>query len=362
MATYAPFSARAAIPWPSHDDASRTQALWPAILHTALFFTLLTLGIRALPRVLRRPSAEPPKPIRCPPSGGVTLVDNRVRVGAVCLALSVAHTCIVSVWWTHSGETPERLVSAMLMCAVAVLVLLLVFYARLLESNRFLHRGLAPWPVALLVAVQVFVGACESYFSFFTPQHRDEQVIGRTASVRSNCLTASTIASALLLVSLSMVQQRPYFMRPLHGDAPEVTPAAAYADRCAASADDSTPLAPPRTVDSVQLVDTPEYSASWFSRLTFSWPNDLLAKGVRRQLEYTDLYRLDDKDMPAHAWRRYQTHRRDGRSLVTTLLITFAPELTIQCVLALVESVLLFSGPFFLQRILRSIDVLGSKP
>ncbi|KAJ2426196.1 hypothetical protein GGF41_002148, partial [Coemansia sp. RSA 2531] len=63
--------------------------------------------------------------------------------------------------------------------------------------------------------------------------------------------------------------------------------------------------------------------------------------------------------MPIPNWRRYQIHRKPGRSLLVTVLIVFAPELALQAVLALTNSILLFSGPFFLQRILRSIEVLG---
>ncbi|KAJ2894628.1 hypothetical protein IWW38_002516 [Coemansia aciculifera] len=41
------------------------------------------------------------------------------------------------------------------------------------------------------------------------------------------------------------------------------------------------------------------------------------------------------------------------------MLITFAPELLLMAVLALTAAILDFSGPFFLQRILRSIEILG---
>ncbi|KAJ1720913.1 hypothetical protein LPJ53_004512, partial [Coemansia erecta] len=376
MASYAfSLSSPATPPWTPHDDAFRTHTLWPAVLQAALGAALLTITAGILAKIFNRSSSSSrplnvlgsvgncPKPVSCPKTGAVQMVDNRARMGALAIAISVAQTAVIAIWWSRSRETPELLASVLLQCAIVVLTMLVVFYAKMLTSNRFLYRGLFPWLAPALVAVQLAVCTCESYFSFFTPLHRDESVIGWAASVRSNCLAGSTIASALLLLALSMVQQRPYFIRPLHGDASGVTPAAAYADRCTivSATDNSTPLAPPRTVDPAELVDTLEYSSSWFSRLSFSWPNDLLGKGVRRQLEYTDLYRLDDKDMPAHAWRRFQRHRRDGRSLITTLLITFAPELSLQCVLALAESVLQFSGPFFLQRILRSIDVLGSK-
>ncbi|KAJ2441289.1 hypothetical protein GGI03_008422, partial [Coemansia sp. RSA 2337] len=93
--------------------------------------------------------------------------------------------------------------------------------------------------------------------------------------------------------------------------------------------------------------------------LSYSWLNDILRKGSARQLEASDLYRLDESDMPIPNWRRYLRHRKHGRSLLVTLLLVFAPEMLLQTALSLAAAVLQFSGPFFLQRILRSIDVLG---
>ncbi|KAJ2378908.1 Transporter of the ATP-binding cassette (ABC), partial [Coemansia sp. RSA 2603] len=149
---------------------------------------------------------------------------------------------------------------------------------------------------------------------------------------------------------------------PLYSDSPDAIPASAYSELCSNdNASDLTPLAPPRTVDPTDLVDTPEFSSSWFSRMYFVWASSLLEKGVNRQLADTDLYRLDNRDMPGHIWQRFQKHRRDGRSLITTLLITFAPEFTIHGVLSVVDTLLKFSGPFFIQRILRSIDIIGNK-
>ncbi|KAI7829941.1 P-loop containing nucleoside triphosphate hydrolase protein [Kickxella alabastrina] len=166
-----------------------------------------------------------------------------------------------------------------------------------------------------------------------------------------------------------MVQQRPYFVRQSqdsnvnsNSDAAAAEPVSGTVavsisgDEGQDEQEERTPLTPPRTVDQNDLVDTPEYSASWFSRLTFSWLNDLLAKGVARQIGPEDLYKLDAMDMPAPNWRKYLGHHgKSGRrsSLLIALLWTFAPELALQGVLALASSVLHFSGPFFLQRILR---------
>ncbi|KAJ2834299.1 hypothetical protein GGI24_000449 [Coemansia furcata] len=84
-----------------------------------------------------------------------------------------------------------------------------------------------------------------------------------------------------------------------------------------------------------------------------------MRKGTARQLEACNLYCLDDSDMPIPSWRQYLRQRKPNRSLLATLLIAFAPELALHATLVLAFTVLQFSGPFFLQRILRSIEVLS---
>ncbi|KAJ1769453.1 Transporter of the ATP-binding cassette (ABC), partial [Coemansia sp. RSA 1843] len=119
---------------------------------------------------------------------------------------------------------------------------------------------------------------------------------------------------------------------------------------------ETTPLADPKMLNESKLVHTPESNSSWFDKLTFSWANNLFRQGASRQLDYSDLYRLDDKSMPVHNWKRYQSHRKPGRSLQVALLRTFAPEFIAQSVLAVSLVVLEFTGPFFFQRIIRYID------
>ncbi|KAJ2680603.1 hypothetical protein GGI25_000576 [Coemansia spiralis] len=120
---------------------------------------------------------------------------------------------------------------------------------------------------------------------------------------------------------------------------------------------ETTPLGHPSEQKASDLVDALEANASWFDKLSFSWPNDLLHKGAARQLEYSDLYKLDTSDMPVTNWKRYLRHRKPGRSLFVTIALTLAPELLLQAVLSATECILHFAGPFFLQRILRSIEL-----
>ncbi|KAJ2464620.1 hypothetical protein GGI02_004941, partial [Coemansia sp. RSA 2322] len=223
------------------------------------------------------------------------------------------------------------------------------------------YAGLFPWPLSALVLLQLAIGSCESYYSFFTPDTRNVPIAGRNASLRSNVLVLSTLISALLYFTYSRAQLRPVFVRPLPNSASQQHAGYVLADtEIEDDDDDATPLAPRTEKKPAALVDSPEFSASWYSALAFSWTNDMIGRGARNQLEPADLYRLDDSDMPVPNWRRYLRHRKPGRSLMVAILMTFAPELTAQCVLALTNAFLRFSGPFFLQRILRSIEVLGS--
>ncbi|KAI9506406.1 P-loop containing nucleoside triphosphate hydrolase protein [Coemansia spiralis] len=63
--------------------------------------------------------------------------------------------------------------------------------------------------------------------------------------------------------------------------------------------------------------------------------------------------------MPVTNWKRYLRYRKAGRSLFATIVFTLAPDLLMQAVLTTIFCFTNFSGPFFLQRILRSIDQLN---
>ncbi|KAI9506405.1 P-loop containing nucleoside triphosphate hydrolase protein, partial [Coemansia spiralis] len=97
--------------------------------------------------------------------------------------------------------------------------------------------------------------------------------------------------------------------------------------------------------------------SSWFDKLTFSWSNNLMRKGSLRQLQHSDLYKLNKSDMPVSVWRRYRRHRKPGRSLAVAVALALAPELLLQFACTTVMRCVNFTGPFFLQRIIRSIEL-----
>ncbi|KAJ2022732.1 hypothetical protein IWW57_004408, partial [Coemansia sp. S610] len=350
-------------------DCFRIGVLWPASLIVAASFTFAALAVYCLlPGGLKSAGflgvGNQEKPVRHP-LGPAIMRDNRACVGRAVVALSVAQAALLVYAWVYQAEaavfthTYFALVSHF---AVVVAVVNAGFLARYLYSNRLLYAGLFPWPLPVLVLFYLMIGSCEVYYSFFTPATRNVPIFGGNASLYSNALVASTLLSLGLLFTYARAQLRPVFVRPLAAASEsghlEYTPA--YDVEANADADDEvTPLARSADQNPVPLVESPEFNVSWYSTLAFSWGNDILRRGSSRTLEATDMYRLDEADLPIPNWRRYLRHRKAGRSLMVTLMMVFAPEFILQAGLALVTSILYFSGPFFLQRILRSIEILG---
>ncbi|KAJ1999973.1 hypothetical protein GGI04_004342, partial [Coemansia thaxteri] len=356
--------------WSLSSDCFRTGFLWPALLLLAASSASAALAASLLLPGHWQSSngfcsvGSREKSVRCPP-GPVIMQDNRAQVGSTVVVLSVIQAALLVFGWRYDHpDTNFALAYPAIAAQLTVLITLasivyLIVYKR---SNSMVYAGLFPWPLSALVLLQLAIGSCESYYSFFTPDTRNVPIAGRNASLRSNVLVLSTLISALLYFTYSRAQLRPVFVRPLPNSVSQLDSAehALTDSDIEAEDDDATPLAPRTAQKPAALADSSEFNASWYSRLTFSWINDLVYKDTKHRLEPTDLYRLDDSDLPIPNWKRYIRHRKPGRSLLTTLLLTFAPELTVQAIFALTGSVLLFAGPFFLQRILRAIELLGS--
>ncbi|KAJ2745104.1 hypothetical protein GGI20_002437 [Coemansia sp. BCRC 34301] len=291
--------------------------------------------------------------------------DNRTRVGSTVVALSIAQTALLAFAWQY-GAGPNVLARTYTLLSAQFVGLVAttnaVAFAVYLFSDRMLYAGLFPWPLPTLVLMHLLIGSCEIYYSFFTPATRHVPIFGFKASIHSNTIVASTLLSANMLLTYTRAQMRPFFVRPLlSGSANLQYLEYTLANDVEANKDDdeATPLARHADQKPESLVKTSEFSISWYSTLAFSWINDILRRGTVRQLDATDLYYLDESDMPIPSWRRYLRHRKPGRSLLVTMLITFAPKLLLGAVLALATTILQYSSPFFLQRILHSIEQLG---
>ncbi|KAJ2876876.1 hypothetical protein GGH93_000367 [Coemansia aciculifera] len=356
--------------WSLSSDCFRIGLLWPVLLLVAAGLSFAALAVYfLLPGTFKSAGfcgvGNREKPVRRP-LGPAIMRDNRAKVGRAVMALSIAQAALLIYAWSHKAEAAvftHLYTSLIAHLAALIAITNAVFLAVYVYSDRMLYAGLFPWPLPTLVLLHLLLGSCEIYYSFFTPATRNVPVFGRKASLYSNTLVVSTLMSAVLLLTYTRSQLRPVFVRPLASGPADSQQQLEYslADDVEANADDDevTPLARRADQKPVPLVESPEFNASWYSTLAFSWSNDILRRGTARQLETTDLYRLDESDLPIPNWRRYLRHRKAGRSLLVTMLMVFAPELILQAVLSLTTSILYFSGPFFLQRILRSIEILG---
>ncbi|KAJ2624970.1 hypothetical protein GGI25_006228 [Coemansia spiralis] len=298
-------------------------------------------------------------PVRCPP-GFVAEIDNRIRIGTGVTLLLAAQLLLFSVWQysTRASNSnallyPAALAQSSVLCFASASACL-VAYAR---SNRLFYAGLFPWVIPTLVGVQLISGLVEMYFSFFTAENSYVPIFGRSASAHSNFLVSTTILSLTLVVLFALVQWRTIFIRSRDGFDRTTTSDQSYmpiAD--GVDNDGATPLAHFNDQKEMDLVDTPEFTSSWFDKLTFSWQNNLLRMGAIRQLGYSDLFRLDQPDQPIPNWKRYIYYRKPDRSLVKTIAMYFAPEFLMQAALAFIRCFALYTSPFFLQRILRFIE------
>ncbi|KAJ2837511.1 hypothetical protein FBU31_001129, partial [Coemansia sp. 'formosensis'] len=357
--------------WSLDSDCFRVGFLWPVFLLLTSALSSAALAVYCLLPASAKSAGfcgvgNWDKSVRRP-HGTTIMRDNRANVGRVVMAASVAQSALLIYAWSRRAEAPY-FAHAYLVLVTLFAVLIAIANATCLAiyvySDRMLYTSLFPWPLPTLVLVHLLVNLVEIYYSFFTPATHNVPIFGRKASLYSNSLVVSTFMNLFLLFTYTRVQLRPVFTRPLvAGPVANLQPQeySPVSDVEANHDDDDevTPLARRADEKPVPLVESHEFNVSWYSMLAFSWVNDILRRGTARQLEATDLYHLSDIDMPTPNWHRYVRHRKPGRSLLVTVLIVFAPELILQAVLSLINSILLFSGPFFLQRILRSIEMLG---
>ncbi|KAJ2724130.1 hypothetical protein GGI07_002165 [Coemansia sp. Benny D115] len=224
------------------------------------------------------------------------------------------------------------------------------------------------WSLVLVMLAQCVLSVpMESYFSFFTGEHIHEGIW----ATRHSRFVLVAAAIAALTALLPLTAHRRGFLLPKGqrkaptdalSHAPEVS--AAEEDDCGADARNSggweyeTSLSRMRA-EQIPLVESPETDSSILDRLVFGWVTPVLRLGTKTTIDSGDLYLLKPSDRPMSVWRRYTGCRKPGRSLLRTLMVTFLPQLAAQVLLALAGAVLSYAGPFFLQRILRSIRLYG---
>ncbi|KAJ2680519.1 hypothetical protein GGI25_000492 [Coemansia spiralis] len=370
--------------WSLYSNCFRSGFLWPALLMLSTGLAAFVLAVSLLfpsylsaadstgfandgDALLARFSVGNMKtPVRRP-SGPVAAIDNRLYIGTIIVMSLAAQTILFSAWQYNTSASNinallySKELSRSTLLFFALSFVCLVVYAR---SNRLFYAGLFPWILPALISIQLVSGLTEIYFSFFTAENSNVPIFGRNATVHSNFLVSTTVFNLVLVVLFSSVQWRAIFICSLDGSDRNITSDQAYTpiidDIDSTSNDETTPLAHFNDQKEIDLVDTPEFNSSWFDRVTFSWPNSLLRMGATRQLGHLDLFRLDHPDQPMTNWKRYMHYRKPDRSLVTSIGMTFAPEFLVQAALTLIRCIVRYASPFFLQRILRSIENSGS--
>ncbi|KAJ2214129.1 hypothetical protein EV179_003268 [Coemansia sp. RSA 487] len=374
--------------WSLQSDCFREGFLWPALLllGSGLASLAITLCLVLPPKPLSGFASDGSAPlarlavgarrtsVRRPP-GSAILIDTRLRVGSHVLMVLAIQTVLYAVWWYNTSATNTNnnnnnnnnnntttkdslYLTALIESTLMVLFASIAFLVALWRSDRMVYAGLFPWILPALVGIQFVSGVVEIYASFFTDKNLSVPVVGSRASLRSNLLVSTSAVSVVIIILYSRVQKRPIFVRAMDG-LDGISSAHSLGDD--SDYNDATPLARPNEHKTNDLVDTPEFRSSWFDCLSFSWANDILRKGSQRQLQYSDLYKLGQLDMPVHSWRRYLRHRKPGRSLFAAMAITLAPEFISQAVLSIIRCVLEFGGPFFLQRIIRAIELSSNE-
>ncbi|RKP34506.1 hypothetical protein BJ085DRAFT_33316, partial [Dimargaris cristalligena] len=104
--------------------------------------------------------------------------------------------------------------------------------------------------------------------------------------------------------------------------------------------------------DQTSVRQSPEYSASLYSDLSFSWLNSIIRAGYTRVLVFADLWRLPNDMIAYTAWTSYRRDARPGRSLFANLLVNLRRIALSQLLLSGFRHAIRFGGIFFMNRIL----------
>jgi hypothetical protein len=100
---------------------------------------------------------------------------------------------------------------------------------------------------------------------------------------------------------------------------------------------------------------TLEQDASWFERITFSWVTPLITRGNLHPLERKDVWELKSKDKALASYSQFSKYaHRFG--LGKSLFFTLRHLVIIQMTMGFLSSILVFSGPYYLNKIVSAIE------
>ncbi|KAJ3119795.1 hypothetical protein HK098_005128, partial [Nowakowskiella sp. JEL0407] len=102
--------------------------------------------------------------------------------------------------------------------------------------------------------------------------------------------------------------------------------------------------------------DAPEPKASLFSKLTFGWVNPLIERTKVKVINESDIWELEDEQKTRTVIEEFQVSKKSYKGLVLRLIHVNFGLLCIQIALSSISSLLVFAGPFFLNRIILFIQ------
>ncbi|KAJ3131539.1 hypothetical protein HDU90_008206 [Geranomyces variabilis] len=99
-----------------------------------------------------------------------------------------------------------------------------------------------------------------------------------------------------------------------------------------------------------------EEGASLLSKLSFAWHNKLIDRGYLKPLELSEIPDLLPNDKAANVCKQFEAIRPQHSTLLVSLYHLVRSLVWLQAAFAFVSSLLSFSGPFFLNRILAHVS------
>ncbi|KAF7726212.1 hypothetical protein EC973_009010, partial [Apophysomyces ossiformis] len=94
--------------------------------------------------------------------------------------------------------------------------------------------------------------------------------------------------------------------------------------------------------------------ASWYSTYMFSWVNTMMKEGNKRTLNDEDLIELPPENRSKYTLSNYRQHK--GGKMYWSLIKTFRWELLVQMFFSIINSIVIFGPPFFLNKIIKYIE------
>ncbi|KAJ1917994.1 hypothetical protein H4219_002882 [Mycoemilia scoparia] len=273
--------------------------------------------------------------------------DNRLLMGIISCPLVLASWYSHIVWYTNvlGSTTPEKSLPLYQHLAVlvqaacwSIIVISTILDVALFRANSSRQSFYGPaWSkfTYRFYVLSLLTSLVNGYFNWFAAG-RETVPFFSGADINSKLLMINIGLSACLVFTFTLSHYAPQYQVAYNKGSAPINSGVLYPEQ--------------------KLAPTPEFGNSWFSAGFFVWLSPMVSKGARKTLGYHDLYRLQPENKAGVVWKRYLKNKKPGRNLVRTLIWTFWPEMGFQFFCSVSHTLIIFSNPYFLQRILQYIQ------